>query len=82
MVALGDVPDQERNVSDDVDSLDDREDGPEWVDHAEGGGEERGEDGDTLGTCGDSVDLGYGVGAGILGSKVFEPDCHLSMGIR
>ena len=82
MVALGDVPDQKRDVGDDVDSLDDREDGPEWVDHAEGGGEERGEDGDTLGTSWDSVDLRNGVGAGIFGSKVLEPDCHLSVRIR
>jgi len=82
VVALGDVPDQERNVGDDVDSLDDREDGPERVDHAERGGEERGEDRDTLGTSRDSVDLGNCVGAGIFGSKVLEPDCHLSVRIR
>ena len=82
MIALGDVPNQERNVGDDVDGLDDRENGPEWVDHAEGSGEERGEDGDTLGTSRYSVDLGNGVGAGMFGSKVFEPDCHLPMGVR
>lgn len=82
MVAFGYVPDEERNVGDDVDCLDDREDGPERVDHAQGCGEKRGEDRDTLSASGDSVDLWNGVCTWVLGSKIFKPNSHLTVRVR
>lgn len=80
MQALRDVPDEKADVCEEEYNLDCAEDGPQRVDHAEGGGEEGGDDGDALCAGGDDVDLADGVGV-VAGGEVFEPEGHLAVGV-
>lgn len=81
MEALGDDPDQEQDVGDEVDGLHNGEYTPQRVDHAEGCCEQGGYYRDTLCTGRDGVDLWDGVAAGELCGLVFEPECHLAVGV-
>lgn len=82
VIALWNVPNKQRDVGHDIDGFNDGEDRPERIHHAKRCGEKSGDYRHTLRTSRDRVDLRDGVGARVLLSEVFEPNCHLSMGIR
>lgn len=77
--ALGNDPDEEQDVGDEVDSLDDRENAPQRVDHAQRRREQRGDHRHALCTRRDRVDLRDRVAAGELGGLVFQPQRHLAV---
>lgn len=81
MKALGDAPNKEQYVGNEVDGLHDREDTPQWVNHTQRRGEEGRKYRNTLRSSRYGIDLRDGVVVKLC-RLVFEPERHLSVWVR
>jgi hypothetical protein len=80
--ALWDIPDEKADDGEQSTSLYDRHHNPQWIDHTERSDQDSNDNGNSLNTGRDRIDLRDTPFVDSLCILPFQPECHLAVGVR